>query len=768
VSSAKAHLFDRLCSFKEVERAWLSVLAHYPKDRIPAELREFDRHRGRELARIVTSLRDRNFIPQPASLISIPKPGHPEERRPITLVRPDDRIVLGALAHILTPLWEPQFLPHSYAYRPGRGAWSAVERVSACLAQGLVHTASGDIDDFFSSIDRQLLLRAIRRTVWEAPVLELLETYLHMGAARELEWVDSGRGIAQGSSLSPLLSNVALVDFDRFLNQLGVEWIRYADNFLLLAKDEGTVRDAFERGEAFLLEHSGLKLNPGSRHLASDAEGFEFLGFWFRGGRRTISGPKLDQKRLKVAEILRQSRTIPAMVEELNETMQGWRAYYGLSPDTRDQLLSLEKHLADLLLPWLERYRGRKEPKPPSAAELKATFSKLALPVTTDPKQRLNWIELIVARSRPRKAPSDPAMSAAARRAVDLRKREYEKLRLEQQEIVVTKPGTYLGRTGERLLIRNEGKRVAEIPLSLIRNITLLTKAVSISGDLMTEAAARGINIVLSGADGRPAVRVGSAEVAEHRLSLAQSTTTAGPEGLELARILVAGKIRNQINLLRYYLKYPERQMEDGFLPVGTQAVKQMEALRDSVLKREFAGEHDLERNRLFAAEGQAAASYWAAVRALLWRKPGFEGRVRRGAGDLVNSLLNYGYGVLYSRSLSVLLAAGLNVYIGFLHKPQPGKAGLLYDFVEEFRAAAVDRSVFGMLNLGIDAKVTATGLNDQTRHDLARRVLQRLQAETRYHGESIPLEQVMKDQARLLVRHMEGKERYKTYVLPW
>ena len=133
MSRAKAYLFDRLCSFKELERAWLAVLAHYPKGRIPAELREFDRYRGRELARIVTALRERVFIPQPASLISIPKPGHPEERRPIALVRPDDRIVLGALAHLLNPLWEPQFLAHSYAYRPGRGAWSAIERVAKCL-----------------------------------------------------------------------------------------------------------------------------------------------------------------------------------------------------------------------------------------------------------------------------------------------------------------------------------------------------------------------------------------------------------------------------------------------------------------------------------------------------------------------------------------------------------------------------------------------------------------------------------------------------------
>jgi CRISP-associated protein Cas1 len=117
---------------------------------------------------------------------------------------------------------------------------------------------------------------------------------------------------------------------------------------------------------------------------------------------------------------------------------------------------------------------------------------------------------------------------------------------------------------------------------------------------------------------------------------------------------------------------------------------------------------------------------------------------------------------------LNVLVRAGLNVYIGFLHKPQPGKAGLLYDFIEEFRAAAVDRSVFGMLNLGAAADMDQGGLQIETRHDLARKVVHRLQAETRYHGESLPLEHVMELQAELLVRHIQGKDRYKTYVLPW
>ena len=111
---------------------------------------------------------------------------------------------------------------------------------------------------------------------------------------------------------------------------------------------------------------------------------------------------------------------------------------------------------------------------------------------------------------------------------------------------------------------------------------------------------------------------------------------------------------------------------------------------------------------------GRRAASYWSAVRRLLWWKPGFEGRVRRGAADLVNSLLDYGYGILYSRLMNVLVRAGLNVHIGFLHKPQKGKAGLLYDFIEEFRAPAVDRTVFSWLNLGVDAKATEEGLTSR------------------------------------------------------
>ena len=760
-------LFPRLASPGFLAQAWRDVLAHYPQDRIPAPLADFERRRGARLATLADRLKNQTFLPQPAALIYIPKPNHPGEQRPIAILEPEDRIVLTAIANLLTPILDRMLLPGCFAYRRQRGAAAAIESVHQWILGGFVHIATGDIDNFFSSVSRDRLLRIFRQRVWETPIVNLLEAYLHIGVARNLEWSDSGLGIAQGSPLSPVLSNLYLASADRLLEASKLPWIRYADNILVLAKDPEPLRQTWDLLVRHVAEPCELKFNPESVAFTTAGDGFEFLGFWFKGRSRTMSPAKLTQKRGALTALLRANPgNLEKLVEDLSETMRGWRNYYGAVPDTKPQLELLEKHLEDLLIPWLQRYRSH--PPVRSAAELKADLVDLELATVRDARQKLKWAELLLSRSRPI-AVRDPGVPAAATRAVRLRKAELAERRQLLEEILVTKPGTYLGRTGERLLIRRDGKREAEVPFSLIRNITFLTTAFSLSGEFMLETAARGIPILIAGHDGRPAVRIGQPEMPAHELSMAQSALASTPAGLDLARIIVAGKVRNQMNLLQYFLKYPERRTGGtDFLGVTTAAVQSMDRVVGDVSRREFGADHELERNRLFASEAQAAIGYWAAVREMLWWKPGFDKRVHRGAGDLVNSLLNYGYGILYSRLWAVLVRAGLNVNIGFLHKPQPGKAGLLYDFIEEFRAAAVDRTVFAMLNLATDLKVNDHGLDPDTRHALARKVLERLQASVRYHGESVPLQKVMELQALLLVRHIQGKETYKCFVLPW
>ena len=221
--------------------------------------------------------------------------------------------------------------------------------------------------------------------------------------------------------------------------------------------------------------------------------------------------------------------------------------------------------------------------------------------------------------------------------------------------------------------------------------------------------------------------------------------------------------MRNQANLLRYYAKYKKHAEAEG-------ALAEILAIADRLASEgPGGGDIDLERNRLFAQEGQAAAAYWKAVRSIVpAKKVEFKGRVRKGAVDPFNVMLNYGYGILYSRVMSVLVRTGLNVNIGFLHKPQAGKPALLFDFIEEFRPVAVDRVVISSVNLGKALGVEDGRLSSEARHELARAVVKRLQSETRYHGDSVPLQKVIEFQAQLLARHIEGRDVYKAFSMPW
>ena len=780
------HLFEKLANPSTLTHAWQEVLGHYTEDRLPPQLRDYQRNRNRNIERLAEAIWTQKFLPEPAALISIPKPDKPLERRTISLVSPDDRIVLTALNRLLEPHFERQFLPGNYAYRKGRGPRMAIQKVEEYLKQGRTHTASGDIHNFFDNIPRAKLLDSIRKAVWEQPILQLLETYLHMGAIRDHQWQDAGRGVAQGSPLSPLLSNICLLDFDRLLARLGIAWLRYADNLLLLADSPTRVATAFEQAERYLQSELGLSLNPESRQYRSEQQGFEFLGFLFHNGSRQMSEAKLQAKKRKIEETLRAAgRKIPRAVEELSESIVGWRRYYGAGGG---QLESLEQHLLTTMTAWLKEIRSPSSaaaassfglhpsappataPGTPRLAELQEALASLELPLSVQPVAKRRWITKLLRGSRPDPQPKPAThLSQPTAQAIEQRKREYARKREELSEILIAQPGYFLGRTGQRLTVRRDGKRVQEVPLGLVRHITLLSTAGSVSVDLMEEAASRGIPLAVPSRDGSPAVLIQAPDSPVYQLSLAQTQLASSPEGLSLARQFVLGKIRNQANLLRYLHKYRSRRA--GSFPADVAgALESMLQAGQQVESYDFATIPDLElwRGRLFAAEGRAASAYWSALASLLGPRITFEGRTRQGAKDPVNMLLNYGYGILYSRLLRVLSRTGLNVTIGFLHKAQDGKPALLFDFIEEFRAPVVDRAVLRWLNLGKPAEPDGDSLPLPVRQGLSREITHRLAAETRYHGERLPLYEIAERQARRLVQHVSRRTTYQSFVFPW
>src|SRR5438128_1430221 len=202
----------------------------------------FHDSRAERLAQLLEQLLAGTFQPEPAALITIPKPRKPGETRPISLLRVEDKIVLTALHHVLEPLFERQFPDGSFAYRRQRGVAPCARAVEQHLRAGFRQVGGADIARFFDCISRPRLLAQVREALWERPILQLLERFLTTGAVRRRqglpEWVDDGRGVAQGSPLSPLLANVYLLPLDRFLDSGAgtsgeLRWVRYADNILL-------------------------------------------------------------------------------------------------------------------------------------------------------------------------------------------------------------------------------------------------------------------------------------------------------------------------------------------------------------------------------------------------------------------------------------------------------------------------------------------------------------------------------------------------------
>jgi CRISPR-associated endonuclease Cas1 len=170
------------------------------------------------------------------------------------------------------------------------------------------------------------------------------------------------------------------------------------------------------------------------------------------------------------------------------------------------------------------------------------------------------------------------------------------------------------------------------------------------------------------------------------------------------------------------------------------------------------------------AKESAAAVAYWQYIRKLLEdTKVTFESRERQGAKDLFNCMLNYGYAILYSRVWQALLAAKLNPSIGVLHEQQVGKPVFVYDFIEIFRAQAVDRVIISLVQKSEPLSMDKDLLNVETRKLLVKNILERLNRYENYRGEETRFGDIIKRQAREISTFISVEAgSFKPYIAKW
>jgi group II intron reverse transcriptase/maturase len=237
----------------------------------------------------------------------------------------------GVDVRLLEPIFEHDFAEQSYGFRPGRGCREAVKRVEELLSQGYGWCVELDFKSYFDTIPHEWLLGLIQQRVVDGSVLALMAQSLKAGVLEEMKgWEPTEAGTRQGAVISPLLANLYLNALDHQMVERGWEMVRYADDLVVLCR----TREEAERAMAYLQHwatEAGLTVHSTKTRIVQvQNEGFDFLGWHFRGDKKWPRKKSLQKLQEKLRPLTRRTRgwSLGAIVAKANPVLRGWHGYF--------------------------------------------------------------------------------------------------------------------------------------------------------------------------------------------------------------------------------------------------------------------------------------------------------------------------------------------------------------------------------------------------------------------------------------------------------
>lgn len=752
--------YKNLLNTDYLHECWKWVKKSGAKGGIDMEsLSDFEGSLTTEIKSIYHELNSKTYRPDPYLYIEIPK--NEKEYRPLGMLTIKDKIVQTAIYNLIEPLFEKTFAECSYAYRPNKGPEKAIKRVVHELnSNKYKFFLSADLDNFFDNIPHKALEHLIEQTITDKDLSNLILLCLKMGkVTRNYNWIPSTRGIPQGAILSPLLANAFLTSLDHFVLNHKFGYVRYADDFVIMCTNEKQALGFEIKLRNYVTKTLALKLND-KTEIVHFSKGVEFLGIVIKNNGLALSERKKTRLLWKI------ENTFHHLEGEFNkpffETIQGIKNYYGrLLPN--EMLLFLDEKLMDLirnLLSFDQYFKGL------SVADRKKALIKINF-FTTDNEQRKDQIigELTGSKNKPGK-PNETSQEINIDAAIRSRKREYAKLEAAGMELIISNPGVSVGLTQSGLVIKNKGELLFKKPVANLKHISILTPFVSVSGSLIHYCSENKIPVDFFLDNGKISARMYSPDTTDALLWMKQLNFLNSPKQFDTALRIVQSKISNQLSAVKYYSKYHKSKPEN--VPVFADVILKMEQelqYIDALDDPDFTGY----REKIMAAEGRAAKQYWEIVELLIFEETGFISREQRGSTDLANMAFNYGYGILYSKIWDAVLKAGLNPYLSILHAPQENKPTLVFDLIEEFRQAVVDKALIAFINKKGLLQIEDNKLTLETRKTIAEIVLEKALAVHKWRGMELRMSDIMKFQARQLAQVILGNEKnYKPFRLKW
>ena len=332
VRGGKWHsLYDKVYGLKNLKAAWQRVKANRGGGGVDKmSIAEFDKDAEARLEKLSEALRTNTYKPSPVRRTYIPKPGS-SEGRPLGIPTIIDRIVQTAVRNVIEPIFEREFDPSSFGFRPNLGCQDALVEIERLLAAGFMHVVDVDLRKYFDTIPKQGLMNEVAKKIADGRVLDLIEAYLHQGVLEEMKLWLPETGTPQGAVISPLLANVYLHPVDVAMRQAGFTLVRYADDMVVLCRTREEAETALAKlGE--LIEARGLQLHPDKTRIAHLMEkpGFQFLGYVFYDKYRDPRPSSREKLRasLRAKTKLTNGNSLKDIISSLNASLRGWFNYF--------------------------------------------------------------------------------------------------------------------------------------------------------------------------------------------------------------------------------------------------------------------------------------------------------------------------------------------------------------------------------------------------------------------------------------------------------
>jgi len=308
-------------------------------------IKMFEQNRDENLTRLMKDLKCGNYQPLPLMRRYIPKA--PGKFRPLGIPAVRDRVAQEVIRRLIEPYFEPYFSNQSFGFRPHRSCHDAIRELRRLWKLGYRIVLDADIKGFFDNIPHALIMKLVAKRIADGNILRIIQRFLSSGVMENGALRKTSLGTPQGGVISPLLANIVLDILDNELAFYGYAFVRYADDFIVLAKSTAEIEKALELVRGVIEEKLGLQLSPEKTIITSFVGGFDFLGFHFSRRGVSIRTKSVEKFKEKIRTLTIRSHNLSdEVIIKINRVTRGYVNYYATEFSTvKEQFFKLDQFI---------------------------------------------------------------------------------------------------------------------------------------------------------------------------------------------------------------------------------------------------------------------------------------------------------------------------------------------------------------------------------------------------------------------------------------